>query len=101
MAGLARGAESRSPRALLRAAEGQRGTHPIQRQRSPSCPLQASCCPITAPSLDQIHGDCNPSALTTAAPEHTLLPAPPAPPALSQLPMAHSSMPGATSAPVR
>lgn len=52
VAGLARGAESRSPRALLRAAEEQRGTHPIQRQRSPSCPRQASCCPITAPSLD-------------------------------------------------
>lgn len=56
VAGLARGAESRYLRALLPAAERrtqeQRSTHPIQRQRSPSCPRRASCCPSTAPSLE-------------------------------------------------
>lgn len=56
VAGLARGAESRYLRALLPAAERrtqeQRSTHPIQRQRSPSCPRRASRCPSTAPSLE-------------------------------------------------
>lgn len=56
VAGLARGAESPYLRALLPAAERrtqeQRSTHPIQRQRSPSCPRRASCCPSTAPSLE-------------------------------------------------
>lgn len=56
VAGLARGAESPYLRALLPAAERrtqeQRSTHPIQRQRSPSCPRRASRCPSTAPSLE-------------------------------------------------